>query len=105
MGALKKFFVPLGKNLLKKGATQALGLAADVANDVMQGQSIKRSLIQHGKTRAKRFGKEALAQGLQSISGMAGKGGSRVLRKRKRSAKSTPRRPKKKRRTSSKSLF
>ena len=103
-GALKKFALPLRKSLLKKGAKQALGLVADIAGDVMRGQNLKSSLIQHGKSRAKNFGKDALAEGIQSISGMIGKGGSYALRKRKRRSKSSRRRPKKKRRTS-KSLF
>ena len=108
LGSLKKFIVPFGKNLLKTGASQALGLAADVANDVMRGRSLKSSLIQHGKARAKNLGKAALAQGIQSVRGMVNNGTSPALRKRRNRSKPAPRRPTKKRRTTkrtTKSLF
>ena len=104
LGALKNFFLPLGKTLLKKGARQAIGLAADVAGDAIRGRNVKNSLIQHGKQRAKNFGQAALVQGIHSVRNVIGKGNSGTSRKRKQRSKSAPNRPKKKRRTA-KSLF
>ena len=102
LGALKNFFLPLGKNLLKTGARQAIGLAANVAGDVIRGRNVKTSFIEHGKQHAKNFGRQALAEGIKSVKNQIGQ--STTSRKRKQRSKSAPKRPKKKRRTA-KTLF
>lgn len=104
LGALKSFFLPLGKSVLKKGTKQAIGLAADMAGDVFRGRNLQQSLIQHGKRRAKNLGREALAEGAKSVSALFNNSQPKTLRKRRKGAK-TARQPAKKKRRTAKSLF
>ena len=60
LGSIAHFAMPMLKGLASKGARQALGLAKDVASDVMMGRDVKSSLIKHGVRRAKRLGSEML---------------------------------------------
>lgn len=64
LGILKGFAMPM----LKKGATQALGMAKDVAGDMMMGRSLKSSLMKHGLRRAKRLGSDVLSTAMGSFS-------------------------------------
>lgn len=65
-GSLANLAMPMLKGLAKKGATQAIGLAKDVAGDVMAGRNVKDSIMRHGLRRAKRLGSEVLGSALGS---------------------------------------
>ena len=65
-GSLANLAMPMLKGLAKKGATHALGLAKDVASDVMAGRNVKDSIMTHGLRRAKRLGSEVLGSALSS---------------------------------------
>lgn len=65
-GSLANLAMPMLKGIAKKGASQAIGLAQDVAGDFMRGKSIKDSLMTHGMRRAKRLGSEVLGSALGS---------------------------------------
>lgn len=83
-GKLKNFFLPVAKNLGKSLFSHGIGLANDVARDAMEGKSIKKSLMNRGKSRALDFGKTALREGIGSLSNMIGKGGRRAPRKKRK---------------------
>ena len=118
-GALKRFFMPIitgfGKKIAKRGASEAIGLAGDVAKDAFLSKNVKESLKTNAKRRALDFGKFAADEGLQSLQSMIGSGKrrrrtrhkSRRLNSRKRKIgskkKSKPR--KKRRRATVKALF
>ena len=104
-GSLKKMFIPMLKRAGKSLISHGLAYAKDVTDDAMEGKNFKESLIKHGKARAISIGKSAAREGLKTASEMVGKGGRHVSRKRKRRAKSTPKRKAKKRRRVSKLNF
>ena len=98
-GALARVALPfakrIGTSLLKKGARQAIGLAQDVASDVVAGKNIGQSIKSHGKSRLKQFGRRALATGAKELSNFT-VAAPKASRKRKASRKKAP--PGKKRR-------
>lgn len=63
LGILKGLAMPM----LRKGATQAFGMAKDVAGDMMAGRSLKSSLMKHGMRRAKRLGSDVLQTAMGSF--------------------------------------
>lgn len=73
LGSLKNIFMPILRNVGKRGAKAALGLASDVIGDVTSGKSFKTSIKQHGLRRAKRLGGDllssAVGQARQAITG------------------------------------
>ena len=83
-GSLKRFFTPIakfvGRNLLSHG----VGLAQDVASDVLAGKNVKDSFLSHGKSRATNLGKSVLKEGLSSLSNMVGQGKRRSTKSKKR---------------------
>ena len=66
-GSLANLAMPMLKGLAKKGATQAIGLAKDVAGDVIAGRNVKDSIMRHGMRRAKRLGSDVLGTALGSM--------------------------------------
>ena len=113
-GSLKNFFVPIAKTLGKNLLSHGIGLARDVAQDAMEGKSVKNSLMDRGKARALDFGKSAARQSVHALSNMIGKGSRRARRKRNRRLqrrritrrrKSKPRLTSRKRRKRSKSTL
>lgn len=64
LGAIRNFAMPMIRGLARKGATQALGLAKDVASDVVSGRNFKSSLLRHGLRRVKRLGTDVLGSAL-----------------------------------------
>jgi len=68
LGILKSIAMPMLKGVVSKGATQALGLASDVAGDLMAGRDIRSSLKSHGARRAKRLGADVLQSAANSLS-------------------------------------
>ena len=95
-GTLKRFFLPVAKKLGKNLFHQGVGLAKDMAQDVIQGKSIKSSFLDHGKSRALDFGKSAAMQGVSALQDMIGKG-SRRTRRRKRAKRISRKRASRKR--------
>lgn len=83
-GSLSKSFMPIAKNVGKQLLSEGLGLATEVAGDVISGKSIKSSILNRGKERLKRLG-------LQTLKSMVGRGRrkrKKAVTKRKRKAKS-----------------
>ena len=108
-GTLKNFFLPVAKKLGRSLFSQGVGLAKDVAQDVMEGKNIKSSFLDRGKSRALDFGKSAAKEGIGALHNMIGKGSRRARRRRrvkrisrKRSRKPTSRRRVSRKRTSRK---
>ena len=98
-GSLKNFFLPVAKHLGKKLLSHGVGLARDVAQDAMEGRSIKDSLINRGKARAIDFGKNTAREGIGALSNMVGRGSRRVRRRRKTKSKRKVSRRRKTKRT------
>ena len=118
-GSLKNIILPVLKPLLKelssKLLSSGLGLASDVATNVLAGKNIKDVIKNQGTSRAKAFGKEALKTGVSALTKMVGKGSRRrrrvrrlyrrkLSKKRKRKRRPVSRKPvSRKRRSRSKS--
>ena len=98
-GALARIALPfakrVGSSLLKNGVRQAVGLAQDVASDVVAGKNIGQSIKSQGKSRLKQFGRRAIKTGTKELRNFTS-AGPKASRKRKASQKKTP--PGKKRR-------
>ena len=127
-GSLGKMFAPIAKKVGKKLLSHGVGLAKDIASDVLAGKNIKDSFISRGKATASNLGRSMLNDGLSGLSQMIGQGKGRrrlrakrrrhssrkrqvkrlarsrsrtkTSRKRKRPAKSSSKRPAKRRRVS-----
>lgn len=115
-GAIGRFIMPvlksLGKKIMRKGASEAVGLAKDVVGDAFLGRNIKDSVVKHGKKRALDVGRFTADAGLNQLQQMIGSGRGRTRRrrrqglgKRKRSVKKSKSRPRKKRRRANKPIF
>ena len=107
-GSLKRFFLPIAKNVGKNLLSKGLGLARDVAQDALEGKNIKSSIVDRGKAAAINVGKDTAREGINAISNLIGRGKRRryrqrqlhrrnSLRKRKARSKSTKRRVKRRR--------
>lgn len=68
LGILKSLALPMLKGVVRKGATQALGLATDVASDLAAGRNLRSSVMRHGVRRAKRLGSDVLQSTMGSLS-------------------------------------
>ena len=77
LGALASVAMPMLRGLASRGAKQAIGLAKDVASDVMSGRDFKSSLMSHGMRRAKRLGSDVMGSVLN------GQSSTMVSRKRR----------------------
>ena len=130
-GAIKNFFLPIlkgfGKKVVKRGASEAVGLAKDVVKDAFMFKNVNDSVKQHGKKRALGLTKYAAQEGLDTLEKMIGSGRKRrrvhhsrkrrkvrrsrkrlntqSLRKRRRSTKRSKPRKKQRRHRTTKSLF
>ena len=92
-GALARVALPLAKrvgtSLLRTGARQAIGLASNIADDVIAGKNIGQSFKTHGKSHLKQFGRSALKTGTQELRNLAASA-PKASRKRKTSQKKGP---------------
>ena len=61
LGSIAKVAMPILGNIGKAALGQAVGLAKDVAGDVMQGRNIRHSLKQHGLKRLKNTAMSSLS--------------------------------------------
>jgi len=111
-GSLGRMFAPIAKRVGKRLLSHGIGLARDVAEDVLSGKNIKESIVNRGKSRAVSLGKDAartmLGHGYRRRRKPSRKHApvkrlrKSSSRKRKRSAKSVSRkRPAKRRRVTS----
>ena len=73
LGSIAKVAMPILGNIGKAALGQAVGLAKDVAGDVMQGRNIRHSLKQHGLKRLKNTA-------MSSLSSITGRPRQRVRR-------------------------
>ena len=108
LGALKKFFLPISKDLGKLALTSGVNLASDIARDTMMGKSFKDSFLRHGKTRGLDFAKAAVQKASQRMSGngrrrrrrKGAKGAKRLTRSRKTKTSHKPKTSRKRRKRS-----
>ena len=77
LGSIAKVAMPILGNIGKAALGQAVGLAKDVAGDLVQGRNIGQSLKQHGLKRLKNTA-------MTSLSNMTGRPPSGPRRRRRR---------------------
>ena len=108
-GAIKSFLMPVlsafGRKVVKRGASEAVGLAKDIASEAFSSGKLSAAPVKSiAKKRALNLGKFATTEGLDSLQKMIGSGRRRArrrksLRKRNLSKRrSKSKRPTKKRR-------
>ena len=70
-GSIAKAVLPalksVGKSILRRAGSEALGLASDLATSGLTGRGIKQTLKQQGLKRLKNIGHSALQAGLNTI--------------------------------------
>ena len=90
LGALKSLVLPALSNIGKSALKQAVGLASDVAGDVMSGRQVGQSLKQHGVRRLKNVGRSGLRTVINQVNPTTRQvSGKRRVKRRRRSTKKT----------------
>ena len=113
-GAIKRLAMPaiksLGKKVLRKGATEAIGLTRNVIGDAIAGKNVRSSVQDRAAKRLRSVAKYSADEGLDALENMIGSGKRRRRRRRRGPRKSLRKRKtrkagRRKKRGAGKALF